>query len=487
MKIQVPVLGGLRKKVSIQGGTNIAGYGSLTLAQLATLLGVVQPGPTPPNTIGGGGNAFLTVGPGLTGGGALIGNVALGLSLGTLPSGGDIYSDQGEDYGMMLSLPGPVGQRGPQGFSIPGMDGEDGMDGFPIPGSVGPAGPTGPTGPAGPALWFEADAAEDPIHMQGPQGNLGLTGAQGVAGPAGPALWFEADAAEDPIQMQGPQGNIGPTGPAGAAGSGSGISGYQQEQDDEDWSYLAGPKLDFNYAYNFTPNDGALGIGATSLMAFGRANPGIQIAQQGTIQAASGGEFQIIGNGYYNGANYVALGTGGGNLMTFGAGAVSFWDAPSVAAGSSYTFVENFAVGTLTSPVVRAYGPVAAGLVDMTPDSGQFTGTLTGFSGTAPSGTCTWSRNGNQVMLVIPIMTGTSNATSMTMTGVPAAIQNPNRTQGFAVGDIENATVLTGTFMGSLAAGSGTVTFYFNGSQTGFTASGTKGFAVNQVVHWLLN
>jgi hypothetical protein len=197
-KIQVPVLGGLRKKVNINGGTNIAGYDSLSLAELAGLLGIVPAAATLPNTIAKVSPPFLTVGPGLEGGGALIGNVSLRLDLGTLPGGSDIYGDTGEDVGMMLSQPGVTGPQGPRGFTMIGLDGDDGQDGSPGPaGAAGSAGATGPAGAAGPPLWFEADSGEDPLQIQGPTGAAGAAGAAGVAGAIGPALWREGDDGED--------------------------------------------------------------------------------------------------------------------------------------------------------------------------------------------------------------------------------------------------------------------------------------------------
>jgi hypothetical protein len=134
---------------------------------------------------------------------------------------------------------------------------------------------------------------------------------------------------------------------------------------------------------------------------------------------------------------------------------------------------------------IQGYGPTAAAFVDMTPDTGTFTATLTGCS-TSPTGTAIWARHGNMVTLLIPLVTGTSTADTCAITGLPAVIQ-PIRTQMCAVGDMENATVLTGTYAASIANASGTITFYFNGSASGFTASGTKGFAAAQLIQYLLN
>jgi hypothetical protein len=56
---------------------------------------------------------------------------------------------------------------------------------------------------------------------------------------------------------------------------------------------------------------------------------------------------------------------------------------------------------------------------------GTFTVTATGFSGTAPSGTAYYVVVGKQVTLMLPYLSGTSNATTFTLTGFPAAITPP--------------------------------------------------------------
>lgn len=83
-KVQVPVLGGLRKVIQIPTsqnvGTTIQEFGSqvVSLAQLKAALGIT--GSTVPATAGGSlGGASLIVGPGLSGGGVLTGAVNLSL------------------------------------------------------------------------------------------------------------------------------------------------------------------------------------------------------------------------------------------------------------------------------------------------------------------------------------------------------------------------------------------------------------------------
>lgn len=204
-KFQLPVVGGLRKVIAIpdqQVGTTIAEFGSgkITLSQLKAALGVSNV-PIPPNTIGGGGGAgagaAIALGPGLSGGGAVVGAVPISL---TAPIPAFVFDDGGGD-----------GDPGP-----PGMAGAAGPQGV-----VGPTGPSGgPVGPAGPATYMSAEDGEDGWHAipgnPGPAGAAGGAGAPGVAGAPGAALFFLAE--------DGAEGDPGPPGAAGAAGTGTTVA-----------------------------------------------------------------------------------------------------------------------------------------------------------------------------------------------------------------------------------------------------------------------
>jgi hypothetical protein len=128
------------------------------------------------------------------------------------------------------------------------------------------------------------------------------------------------------------------------------------------------------------------------------------------------------------------------------------------------------------TPAIQGRGPVAAALVDMTPDKGTFTGTLTGFTAN-PTGTVTWVRMGNIVSVYITSsITATSNAGTMTMTGLPSAIQ-PASTQVVMCAQLEDNTVQP--LVGKASITAGTITFQTQTVAVGqfntFTASGTKG------------
>jgi hypothetical protein len=195
-KVQLPVLGGLRKVIYPGGtnptvGTTIAeiGAGTITLAQLAAAINNIlnNTGTTvPPGTPTG----DLVLGPGLAGGGPLIGNVPLRLTA-PIPWMGDDGGGGGDGDPGPPGMAGPAGAAGPQGPSGPllmHMIPEDGADGEPsmIPGPIGPqgiAGGTGATGAPGAALFMLGeDGADGDI---GPPGAAGATGPQGPQGPAG--------------------------------------------------------------------------------------------------------------------------------------------------------------------------------------------------------------------------------------------------------------------------------------------------------------
>lgn len=120
-KVQIPVVGGIRKVVQVPSaagvGTTLAGYAGQTLSigQLATLLSSYFTAASAPSTgnIGGGGssNASIALGPGLAGGGALVGAVPI-----RLDAPRPYIPDEADDP---IMVPGPPGPQGMQG--VPGQ------------------------------------------------------------------------------------------------------------------------------------------------------------------------------------------------------------------------------------------------------------------------------------------------------------------------------------------------------------------------------
>ncbi len=110
--------------------------------------------------------------------------------------------------------------------------------------------------------------------------------------------------------------------------------------------------------------------------------------------------------------------------------------------------------------------------------TGTFTATLTGMTA-GTTVTATFTISGNIVTLSIPSVTGTSNTTALTITGLPAAIQPATLASFLPVTVVDNGTTVVGG--ASVAAGSGTLTLYRDVlatgvlSASGFTSSGSKG------------
>lgn len=235
-KFQVPTVGGIRKVIkpsaTVSNATTIAGLEgtTLTLAQLSQLLATLDKN-TGGGNIGTGAEAAISVGPGLAGGGPLVGVVNIRLTaplgaLGIVEDGADGNDGPPGPPGKSgaAGATGGVGPSGPAVFFLAddGADGDLGPPGPPGPlgqtGATGTTGSTGAQGPIGPGLFFLADDGQDgDLGPPGPPGPLGATGATGTtgstgaSGPVGPGLFFLADDGQD--------GDNGPPGPAGVAGA----------------------------------------------------------------------------------------------------------------------------------------------------------------------------------------------------------------------------------------------------------------------------
>lgn len=172
-----------------------------------------------------------------------------------------------------------------------------------------------------------------------------------------------------------------------------------------------------------------------------------------------------------------------GGLGTVEAWLASGTDVTDLAIGSLGTVAlyaagntnPSFKANGVSAPTVQGWGPVSGGLVDLTPDSGSFTGTPTGGTFTPTTVSVTWRRNGNLVCMTVPGTTGTSNAATFTITGTLPASIVPTTGKNMAVSPVEdnggftrpvNVTVVTGV-LGFSVAGSG----------GGWTATGTKGIS----------
>lgn len=377
--------------------------------------------------------------------------------------------------------PGAQGNQGTAGTSgAPGPaiamfaeDGQDGDDGRPgVTGATGAAGSTGSQGPAGPAIAMMADDGIDgddgrpgvqgATGSQGPQGTTGSTGAQG---PIGPALFVVAE--------DGPEGDIGPPGVAGTPGT-AGATGSTGAQGP------TGPAIAMFADDGQDGDDGRPGAtgptGATGSQGptgntgpTGAAGPALYL----TADDGAPGDDGIPGP-------TGATGPQGPTGSTGGTGA----QGP---AGPALFLNED----PYQEDVVLSAPPSNSGL----PLKGTFTGTFaTGFT-TTPTGTITYVISADRstcYLYVTAAITGTSNADTFTMTGLPAICQPPHSMDIICGGFEDNGT--TG-WMGSATVGpSGTITFgaalessgFCFYSATGWVTSGVKGLMATWMIDYPL-
>lgn len=103
-------------------------------------------------------------------------------------------------------------------------------------------------------------------------------------------------------------------------------------------------------------------------------------------------------------------------------------------------------------------------------DEGSFTATGTGFT-TSVTGTAAFVQVGKQVALFLPSLTGTSNATTFTVTGMPAGIQ-PTQTSWHMVRVMNNSVDVVGLLR--LNGGSSTIDVFATIGAGAFAAALTK-------------
>lgn len=173
--------------------------------------------------------------------------------------------------------------------------------------------------------------------------------------------------------------------------------------------------LSWNTAGNFTVNAPTSG---TSLTISSATSDDGMVFNNTT---ANGGRFTIQASGSAYGFIGSSKSIISGTLTNTALAIVSTNLLNLAGNGSSTPIVQ---INGTTGPTVQGYGPVNAGLVDMTPDQSSWSATLSGGFTANPNGTLNWQRIGNHVEIFATAdITGTSNGTNdISVSGVPAAI-----------------------------------------------------------------
>lgn len=199
-------------------------------------------------------------------------------------------------------------------------------------------------------------------------------------------------------------------------------------------------------------------------------------------------------------ANSVSLGTNSTERIRISSGGAVTINAPSSGTGltvngsSGSTPALNVATGTIqiggsagsSGQVLTSQGSSSAPIWGngASLQTGTFTCTLTGFTATT-NGTCGYSIAGNTATIFLSNggvgITGTSNSTSMTMTGLPVALRPAHNQSGMYAGtcNVGSCFNLTGLII-DVGTSNSTISFNLCSSVSNctggnFTASGTKG------------
>ena len=122
----------------------------------------------------------------------------------------------------------------------------------------------------------------------------------------------------------------------------------------------------------------------------------------------------------------------------------------------------------ITFPATQSASTDANTLDDY--EEGSFTFTGTGFT-TTPTKTAYYTKIGNQVTIRIPDITGTSNTTLCTITGLPVAIRSDSSFVSFLL-VYNNSTGYNGHIYGGA---SNTIQVHWDAGESAFTASVVKG------------
>ncbi len=210
--------------------------------------------------------------------------------------------------------------------------------------------------------------------------------------------------------------------------------------------------------------------------------------QFGTQSAmnTTGNNTQFTTN-YYANSSDVATYIGTGFALRYnqdGTGAHVMQCAPSGTAGNPITFTQVFQVSAGNSLALEgSTQKVGTGITfpsTQVPSSDAntfddyreltYTATATGLT-TSPTGTARVVKAGNEVAIEIPAITGTSNATTFTLTGMPSACR-PAATRSVLCRVQDNG----GTVTVGLAEidSSGVITLFKDAAGSAFTNAGTK-------------
>jgi hypothetical protein len=244
--------------------------------------------------------------------------------------------------------------------------------------------------------------------------------------------------------------------------------------------------------YHPTANQLAATAGGTQVWISDATEFSPSLAVRGTSGTNAAPAYSFLGDsdtGIYNGsANTLNFTVGGTNRFDITTAAVEtnlpFLAADGSAGAPGVSFLNDSDTGFYRD-TSNQIGIALAGATAGQITQGSFTGTATGMSGTV-NATVRYQRIGNIVILNSGALSGTSNATSFTMTGIPAGIAPSQHTGPIATAACSDNSAIVNDVSAFITASGTTLTFQKSGNSSGFTASGSKGFALGFTVTYML-
>lgn len=197
-----------------------------------------------------------------------------------------------------------------------------------------------------------------------------------------------------------------------------------------------------------------------------------------SMDKVSGLESAIAGKADLSHAHAISSITGLQDALDAKAAAADMTAALAAKAAASHSHAESDIAG-LVADLLAINASLSGKAAAET--TGNYTGTLTGVTGSV-TGTVHYVKSGSIVVLTIPQLTGTSNSTAATLTGMPASIR-PARTQ-VILGRVQDGGVFG---LGGLSVGTDGVVTLSNGILFGlFSAILGKGIAGQTVCYSLV-
>jgi hypothetical protein len=174
-----------------------------------------------------------------------------------------------------------------------------------------------------------------------------------------------------------------------------------------------------------------------------------------SVQATNSGGLTLKNSG---GTTQILLGAGGGDNITLSVATSVTDNLIQGTAAKGFNFTANTPAAGMTSQLLNYY------------EEGTWTATLTGCT-TSPTVTATATRVGRVVTINIPSLSGTSNSTSKSITGMPAQYRPSNQQRGFVnlISDNGGANTPASLFVEA----AGTINLFAGPNNDNWTASGT--------------